>query len=201
MILFLYHILSFMKCRLILDRVYLSLMILWCVFTMLIFLFIKRVWHEIFVFRFFHESVSPGSWISRCGHFEFLQKFAILCLSPMSLTPAISCSPLNETGDNLSPMKQLQRHQLASTSKWTKRKKSVHECKQQPISISTKKEKNSCLKFFFPFIAGVVDTGDQLLLSNISSALSNRPPKAPQVSLRGLDCALCTLHADASCTM
>jgi hypothetical protein len=65
---------------------------------------------------------------------------------------------------------------------------------------STKKEKTSCLKFF-SFLAGVVDTVEQPLLSNISIALSIRPPKAAQVSLLGLDCALCTLHADASCTM
>ncbi len=44
---------------------------------------LKGVWHEIFEFRFFHESVSHWPRLSYC-HFEFLRKFAeiftILCV-------------------------------------------------------------------------------------------------------------------------
>jgi hypothetical protein len=54
----------------------------------------------------------------------------------------------NSTDDNLSPvsttraMKQLQRYQLAYTSKLTHSEKLLYvECKQQPNSISTKKKK------------------------------------------------------------
>jgi hypothetical protein len=68
-------------------------------------------------------------------------------------------------------------------------------------TTSQQNKKKFPVSNFCLFIAGVFDTGDQPLLSKISSALLNRPPKAAQVSLLGLDSALCTLHADASCTM
>ncbi len=50
-----------------------------------------------------------------------------------------------------------------------------YECKQQPHSISTKIRINFLSQRFFPFIAGVVDTGDQPLLSNIFLKTLNGP--------------------------
>jgi hypothetical protein len=50
-------------------------------------------------------------------------------------------------------------------------KKSLHpvyECKQQPTASPQNNKKNLPVSKYFPFTAGVVDTGDQPLLSNIS---------------------------------
>jgi hypothetical protein len=47
---------------------------------------------------FVHESISPGPLNVPLGPFrilmQFAEIFAILCLSPVSMTPAISCSPV-----------------------------------------------------------------------------------------------------------
>jgi hypothetical protein len=48
---------------------------------------------------FFTHQFSPGPWVSSWGYFELLRKFAEIfatkCLSPVSTTPAISCSPVS----------------------------------------------------------------------------------------------------------
>jgi hypothetical protein len=50
---------------------------------------------------FFHESVSPGPMSTPLGRLEVFQKFAKIFLneylSPVSTTPAISCSPVSTT--------------------------------------------------------------------------------------------------------
>ncbi len=71
---------------------------------------LKGVWHEIFDFRFFSWIiVPPGPKVFHKGRFEFFRKFAEIfaneCLSPVSTTPAISCSPVSTTpAINLSPV-------------------------------------------------------------------------------------------------
>jgi hypothetical protein len=62
---------------------------------------LKGVWHDIFAPGFLHKLVSPGNLSIPLEHFKVLPKFAgifaTLCLSPVSLTPAISCSPVSTT--------------------------------------------------------------------------------------------------------
>ncbi len=65
---------------------------------------LKGVWHEIFDFWFFHESVSPrplsiqrGDSTKICGSTVFTTLF----LSPVSMTPGIKSSRVNNTGDKV----------------------------------------------------------------------------------------------------
>jgi len=71
----------------------------WCRFVAI--LVLKGVWHEIFVLRFFHESVSPRPLCIPLWPFQIFRKirteFATLCFSPMSKAPAISCSAVSTT--------------------------------------------------------------------------------------------------------
>ncbi len=67
--------------------------------------FLKGVWHEIFDFRFFHLSLSPGPPSIPLGPFEFFRKFAeifenAISCSPVSTTLAINLSPVSMTPPN-----------------------------------------------------------------------------------------------------
>ncbi len=61
----------------------------------------EGVWHEIFDFRFFMNLGDLCHWGFHWGCFEFFREFAEIflneCLSPVSMTPAIRCSPLSMT--------------------------------------------------------------------------------------------------------
>jgi hypothetical protein len=82
----------------------------------------------------------------------------VITVSLVTMTLAIINHWVSDTGNETIAKKSACLHLKVNISK-----KSLYECKQQPSSISTQYQKLSILKFF-PFSAGVVDTGDYPLL-------------------------------------
>jgi hypothetical protein len=73
-------------------------------------------------------------------------------------------------GNNDNGVKQLQEYQLVCTSKWTFSKKNNY------VSVSGNASQKNFKKHpdskLFSFIAGVIDPGDQPLLTNISAKIA-----------------------------